>query len=111
MALEVVDQLVRSSAVDIIAIDSVAALTPRAEIEGEIGNIQGGCTPACLLIEADLWSQAVMVVHLYFDGCLLPRNFNYYQMAVRIATGAGKHQLLHFPDWAASRHSTVTMPL
>ena len=48
MALEVVDQLVRSSAVDIIAIDSVAALTPRAEIEGEIGNIQGGCTPARL---------------------------------------------------------------
>ena len=41
MALEVVDQLVRSSAVDIIAIDSVAALTPRAEIEGEIGAIQG----------------------------------------------------------------------
>ncbi len=42
MALEVVDQLVRSSAVDIIAVDSVAALTPRAEIEGEIGAIQGG---------------------------------------------------------------------
>ena len=41
MALEVVDQLVRSSAVDIIAVDSVAALTPRAEIEGEIGAIQG----------------------------------------------------------------------
>ena len=48
MALEVVDQLVRSSAVDIIAIDSVAALTPRAEIEGEIGSIQGGCTSPCL---------------------------------------------------------------
>ena len=41
MALEVVDQLVRSSAVDIIAVDSVAALTPRAEIEGEIGAVQG----------------------------------------------------------------------
>jgi recombination protein RecA len=41
MALEVVDQLVRSNAVDIIAIDSVAALVPRAEIEGEIGNVQG----------------------------------------------------------------------
>ena len=49
MALEVVDQLVRSSAVDIIAVDSVAALTPRAEIEGEIGAIQGGpcCPPGC----------------------------------------------------------------
>lgn len=41
MALEVVDQLVRSSAVDIIVVDSVAALVPRAEIEGEIGAVQG----------------------------------------------------------------------
>ena len=49
MALEVVDQLVRSSAVDIIAVDSVAALTPRAEIEGEIGAIQGGPLPPHLL--------------------------------------------------------------
>ena len=45
MALEVVDQLVRSSAVDIIVVDSVAALTPRAEIEGEIGAIQGARAP------------------------------------------------------------------
>lgn len=36
----VVDQLVRSSAVDVILVDSVAALVPRAEIEGEIGMIQ-----------------------------------------------------------------------
>jgi recombination protein RecA len=42
MALEVVDQLVRSSAIDIIVVDSVAALVPRAEIEGEIGAVQGG---------------------------------------------------------------------
>eukprot|EP00208_Stichococcus_sp_RCC1054_P007529 CAMPEP_0206134472 /NCGR_PEP_ID=MMETSP1473-20131121/26_1 /ASSEMBLY_ACC=CAM_ASM_001109 /TAXON_ID=1461547 /ORGANISM="Stichococcus sp, Strain RCC1054" /LENGTH=443 /DNA_ID=CAMNT_0053526079 /DNA_START=257 /DNA_END=1588 /DNA_ORIENTATION=+ len=42
MALEVVDQLVRSSAVDIIVVDSVAALVPRAEIEGEIGAVQVG---------------------------------------------------------------------
>lgn len=41
MALEVVDNLVRSGAVDIIVIDSVAALVPRAEIEGEIGAVQG----------------------------------------------------------------------
>ncbi|CAL5220871.1 g2957 [Coccomyxa viridis] len=52
MALEVVDQLVRSSAVDIIAVDSVAALTPRAEIEGEIGAIQVGA-------QARLMSQAL----------------------------------------------------
>jgi hypothetical protein len=46
MALEVVDQLVRSSAVDIIAVDSVAALVPRAEIEGEIGAVQGAAAAA-----------------------------------------------------------------
>ena len=42
MALEVVDQLVRSGAVDIIAVDSVAALTPRAELEGEVGSVTMG---------------------------------------------------------------------
>ena len=42
MALEVVDQTVRSNAVDIICVDSVAALVPRAEIEGEMGAHQGG---------------------------------------------------------------------
>ena len=36
-ALEIVDQLIRSSAVDLVVIDSVAALTPKAEIEGEMG--------------------------------------------------------------------------
>lgn len=42
MALEVADQLIRSSAIDMIAVDSVAALVPRAEIEGEIGQLQVG---------------------------------------------------------------------
>jgi len=37
-ALNIVDSLVRSSAVDIIVVDSVAALTPKAEIEGEVGD-------------------------------------------------------------------------
>lgn len=41
MALEVADSLVRSNAVSLIAIDSVAALVPRSEIEGEIGTFQG----------------------------------------------------------------------
>lgn len=36
MALDVVDQLVRSNAVDLIVVDSVAALVPRAELEGNI---------------------------------------------------------------------------
>ena len=37
-----VDQLVRSSAVDVILVDSVAALVPQAEIEGEMGMVQVG---------------------------------------------------------------------
>jgi recombination protein RecA len=52
MALEIVDNLVRSMAVDIIAIDSVAALVPRAEIEGEMGATHVG-------LQARLMSQAL----------------------------------------------------
>ncbi|NJK41271.1 MAG: recombinase RecA [Acaryochloridaceae cyanobacterium SU_2_1] len=52
MALEIVDQLVRSSAVDLVVIDSVAALTPRAEIEGEMGDAHMG-------LQARLMSQAL----------------------------------------------------
>ena len=51
-ALEITDTLVRSSAVDIIVIDSVAALTPRAEIEGEMGDSLPG-------LQARLMSQAL----------------------------------------------------
>ncbi|MEA5420268.1 recombinase RecA [Spirulina sp. CCNP1310] len=51
-ALEIVDQLVRSSAVDIVVIDSVAALVPRAEIEGEMGDTQVG-------LQARLMSKAL----------------------------------------------------
>ncbi|MGJ3251616.1 MAG: recombinase RecA [Elainellaceae cyanobacterium] len=52
MALEIVDALIRSSAIDIIVIDSVAALTPRAEIEGEMGDAHVG-------LQARLMSQAL----------------------------------------------------
>ncbi len=51
-ALEIADQLVRSGAVDIIVIDSVAALVPRAEIEGEMGDAHVG-------LQARLMSQAL----------------------------------------------------
>ena len=44
MALEIADNLARSHSTSIICIDSVAALTPRAELEGEIGNVQGRCS-------------------------------------------------------------------
>ncbi len=42
-ALEICDALARSGAVDVIVVDSVAALTPKAEIEGEIGDSHGPC--------------------------------------------------------------------
>jgi recombination protein RecA len=51
-ALEIVDSLVRSNALDVIVIDSVAALTPRAEIEGEMGDSHVG-------LQARLMSQAM----------------------------------------------------
>jgi recombination protein RecA len=51
-ALEIADMLIRSSAVDIIVVDSVAALTPRAEIEGEMGDSHVG-------LQARLMSQAL----------------------------------------------------
>lgn len=51
-ALEIVDTLVRSSAVDVVVIDSVAALTPKAEIEGEMGDTHVG-------LQARLMSQAL----------------------------------------------------
>ena len=45
-ALEIAEILVRSGALDIVVIDSVAALTPKAEIEGEMGDFQSACRPA-----------------------------------------------------------------
>ena len=51
-ALEIADMLIRSNAVDVIVVDSVAALTPRAEIEGEMGDSHGG-------LQSRLMSQAL----------------------------------------------------
>ena len=51
-ALEIAEQLIRSSAIDIIVIDSVAALTPKAEIEGDMGDNRVG-------LQARLMSQAL----------------------------------------------------
>ncbi len=63
-ALEIVDQLVRSAAVDIVVIDSVAALTPRAEIEGEMGDTQVG-------LQARLMSKALRKIagNIGKSGC------------------------------------------
>ena len=63
-ALEIVDQLVRSTAVDIVVVDSVAALVPRAEIEGEMGDIHVG-------LQARLMSQALRKItgNIGKSGC------------------------------------------
>lgn len=65
-ALEITDQLVRSAAVDIIVIDSVAALVPRAEIEGEMGDSHMG-------LQARLMSQALRKItgNLGKSGCTI----------------------------------------
>jgi len=62
--LEIVDQLVRSAAVDIVVIDSVAALVPRAEIEGDMGDAHVG-------LQARLMSQALRKVagNIGKSGC------------------------------------------
>jgi len=64
MALEVVDQLVRSVAVDIVVVDSVAALVPRAEIEGDMGDSHMG-------LQARLMSQALRKItgNIGKSGC------------------------------------------
>ncbi|MDJ0674291.1 MAG: recombinase RecA [Calothrix sp. MO_167.B42] len=63
-ALEIVDQLVRSAAVDIVVVDSVAALVPRAEIEGDMGDSHVG-------LQARLMSQALRKItgNIGKSGC------------------------------------------
>ncbi|HSX61670.1 MAG TPA: recombinase RecA [Tahibacter sp.] len=65
-ALEIADMLVRSGSIDIVVIDSVAALTPKAEIEGEMGEMQVG-------LQARLMSQALrkLTGTIKKSGCLV----------------------------------------
>ncbi|HJU39540.1 MAG TPA: recombinase RecA [Tahibacter sp.] len=65
-ALEITDMLVRSGAVDMVVVDSVAALTPKAEIEGEMGEMQVG-------LQARLMSQALrkLTGTIKKSGCLV----------------------------------------
>ena len=66
VALEIVDQLVRSAAVDIVVVDSVAALVPKAEVAGEMGDAHVG-------LQARLMSQALRKIagSLSKTGCTL----------------------------------------
>ena len=65
-SLEITDRLVRSSAVDIVVVDSVAALVPRAEIEGEMGDSHMG-------LQARLMSQALRKItgNIGKSGCMV----------------------------------------
>ena len=65
-ALEITDMLVRSGAVDIVVIDSVAALTPKAEIEGEMGDRHVG-------LQARLMSQALrkLTANIQRSNCMV----------------------------------------
>ena len=65
-ALEIVDMLVRSGAVDVVVIDSVAALTPKAEIEGEMGDSHVG-------LQARLMSQALrkLTANIKRSNCIV----------------------------------------
>ncbi|MEO7199542.1 MAG: recombinase RecA [Dokdonella sp.] len=65
-ALEIADMLVRSNAVDVVVIDSVAALTPKAEIEGDMGDSHVG-------LQARLMSQALrkLTGNIKRSGCLV----------------------------------------
>nr|B8HR52.1 RecName: Full=Protein RecA; AltName: Full=Recombinase A [Cyanothece sp. PCC 7425] len=65
-ALEIVDQLVRSTAVDVVVIDSVAALVPKAEIEGDMGDAHVG-------LQARLMSQALRKItgNIGKTGCIV----------------------------------------
>lgn len=64
-ALEIADNLIRSAAIDILVIDSVAALTPKSEIEGEMGDSKLG-------LQARLMSQALrkMTATISKSGCI-----------------------------------------
>ena len=74
-ALEIADALVRSGAIDIIVIDSVAALVPRAEIEGEMGEAKMG-------LQARLMSQALRKLTSSISKTKTVCIFNYHCVAV-----------------------------
>ncbi len=68
-ALEIADMLVRSGSVDIVVVDSVAALTPKAEIEGDMGDSHMG-------LQARLMSQALAQAHRQHQAVQHPGDFH-----------------------------------
>ena len=87
MALEIVDQLIRSAAVDLVVVDSVAALTPRSEIEGEMGDHSVGA-------QARLMSQAMRKItgNIGKSGCTV---IFLNQLRLKIGITYGNLSLIH----------------
>ena len=79
-ALEITDMLIRSGALDVVVIDSVAALTPRAEIEGEMGDAHVG-------LQARLMSQALRKTHRH------PQQVQHHRHLHQPAEGEGRRHV------------------
>ena len=96
-ALEIVDVLTRSEVVDLVVVDSVAALTPRAEIEGDMGDVHMG-------LQARLMSQALRkltaVAHRTETTILLPISKS---NALRMSTHPPGHVVMS--AWRQSRRN------
>ena len=94
-ALEIADMLIRSGALDIIVIDSVAALVPRAEIEGEMGDSHVG-------LQARLMSQALRKLTGALNNSKHDRDL--HQPAAREDRGHVRLLFLRHPGHAGRRH-------
>jgi recombination protein RecA len=112
-ALEIVEMLLRSGALDIIVVDSVAALVPRAEIEGEMGDSHMG-------LQARLMSQALRKLTGAISKTKTSLVFiNQIRMKIGVMFGnpettTGGNALKFYSSWAAgsgSRLSRTSLPL
>ncbi len=92
-ALEITDMLVRSGAVDVIVVDSVAALTPKAEIEGEMGDSHVG-------LQARLMSQALrkLTANIKKSNCMVIF-INQIRMKIGVMFGSPLRALRELGVW------------
>jgi len=102
-ALEIADMLVRSNAVDVIIVDSVAALTPKAEIEGEMGDSHVG-------LQARLMSQALrkLTGNVKHANCLMVF-INQIRMKIGVMFGSPKYLLKKVYECMNGRYSGLQM--
>ena len=103
-ALEITDMLVRSGAVDIVVVDSVAALTPKAEIEGEMGDSHVG-------LQARLMSQALrkLTANIKRTNCMVIF-INQIRMKIGVMFGSPKWAIAKLTEWMNSLLHRVLRP-